>query len=133
MSQLFIACKKCGQPVAVDEQLIKNALALGDDLTAQHDVCPGEERPEPEQTPARKFRAQIVIAELPEDTPLDTEVFVPAPVMNGEPLELVCGAGYTVEARNAAEAVNGPLTTWLSQTWPKLQDNAAYADPPKPA
>lgn len=53
-----------------------------------------------------------------------------APGVEHGMLEPILGIGKTVEARNAAEAVNGPLTGWLSDAWSKMMENAAWADAP---
>lgn len=128
MAQLFLACSKCKQPMPVDEQMVKNAMVLEQELIAAHDVCPGEERPTDAPPALRLFRAQVVIAEIPAEDGADADVFCPAPVVDGHPLELICGAGKTVEAKGAAEAVNGALTNWMNEVWPTLQMNAQLAD-----
>lgn len=133
MAQLFIACTRCGEPLPVDSEAIRNAIVLGDELSAAHDVCPGEEPPAEvgEEPVLRRFRAQVILMEMKGDrndvdVPFDSDVEIIA----GADVEILAGVGHTVEGRNFAEAVNGPLTTWLNQTWPKMQESAAFADLP---
>jgi hypothetical protein len=146
MAQLFIACTRCGDPLPVDSEVLKNAIALGEDIAAAHDVCPGQEPTEPAgEAPAlRRFRLQLIMWEVPpkgdpiyrsednpEGIPLDTPVTWKYVSLAGSAVvEELAGTGHTVDARNFAEAVNGPLTTWLNQTWPKMQESAAFADLP---
>lgn len=132
MADVYVGCSKCGQPLPIAEEAIKTALAVGEQIPAvAHDVCPGE-TPVAEAAPERVFRVQIVICEIPADD-ADKDVFIPVPVVAGIPLELIAGLGKTVHGRNAAEAVNGPLTTWLMEGWPTLQENVARADLPAPS
>jgi hypothetical protein len=117
----------------VDEQFVQNSIALGDGIPEiAHEVCPGEQRDAEDRPVMRKFRAQVVVAEIPADVDADAEVVLPAPTIGDLPLELIAGTGKTVEARTAAEAVNGPLTVWLNGVWPQMQEHAAFADLPAP-
>jgi hypothetical protein len=127
-AQIFIACDVCGEPMAVDEELVKNSLAVSGAMpTARHDTCPGAETTdEVEEAPPRRFRAQISLIEL---TGERDDVDVQIVAVDGD-AEVLAGLGTTVTGRNLAEAVNGPLTTWLNKAWPQLQQSAAFADLP---
>lgn len=128
-AQIFIACEACGDPMPVDEELVKNSLVLSGTMpTARHDTCPGTEPDtEPVDEPTlRRFRAQISLIELTGDRD-DVDVHITA--VDGD-AEVLAGLGHTVTGRNLAEAVNGPLTTWLNKAWPQIQESAAFADLP---
>lgn len=147
MSDIFVGCSKCGQPLPVDAEAMRNALLLGQEVTAAHDVCPGQEAAPVDAPPLRRFRAQIIMWELPpaddpiyrsddnpDGIPLDTPVTWKYASLDGSSeVEELAGVGHTVEAESFAKAVNGPFTTWLNRTWPKMQENAAFADLPAPS
>lgn len=130
-----VPCAKgCGGSLEVEEQTLTNAAALGVQLSVEHDVCPTGEPAEPGEAPQlRRFRVQFLMVEVPADPDNpDPAVTFPDPVIDDTTLEVMAGVGHTVEARNFAEAVNGPMTTWLNTAWPKMQEGAAYADLPAP-
>lgn len=148
MAQVFLGCSKCGDPLPVDEEAVKNSLTLHGTLpSVQHDVCPGTvaEGELGEAPPMRRFRAQILFVELP---PLTDPKYAPEDEEGGgrnpnvepefkvivdmESFDLLAGIGVTFEAESFSKAVNGPFTHWLNETWPKMQENAAYADLPAP-
>ena len=132
-TRLTIPCAKCTRPIEVDEQTINNAAALGIPLTVEHDVCPSDPVPVADPTSLRRFRVQFLVVELPTDPELgDVEPKFPDLLYGGVAVETLLGTGLTAEGRNLAEVVNGPFTTWLNRTWPKVQENAAFADLPAP-
>lgn len=125
--QLTIPCRICGGPLPVEEQTLANAVALGVELAVSHEVCPTDEPAEPaEPVTERRFRVQVTLMELTGDH----DDVGPLVHDRDSETEILAGVGHTVTARNFAEAVNGPLTTWLNQTWPKMQESAAFADLP---
>lgn len=142
---MLASCTKCAGLIPVEGQLIQNMLALGDPLSFAHDVCPtAEVEPgEAVEDVPRRFRLQLLGYELSPDAAADPA----AGAFNVRVLgsDLLAGMGETVRARNFAEAVNGPLTTWLAtravshegrmiSAWEKFQEQAAFADlPPPPA
>ena len=129
MSEVFVGCSKCGVPLPIAEEAARNMILLGAPLTAAHDVCPGTEvDPDTEQPVLRKFRAQVTLMELTGDR---DEVDVHITAVDGD-TEVLAGIGHTVESESFAQAVNGPLTVWLNETWPKLMEGAAFADLPAP-
>lgn len=134
--RLTVPCAKgCGGSLEVEEQTLTNAAALGVQLSVEHDVCPTGEPAEGVDAPQlRRFRVQVLMVEVAvdPDNPQPAVTF-PDPIVDGEPVEVLAGVGHTVEARNFAEAVNGPMTTWLNTAWPKMQEGAAFADLPAPA
>lgn len=144
--KLYVKCARCQGDLEIDTETVKNADALGHDLELEHapGQCPGENGVPAATTPRRRFRAVVMVVELPpvgseqyealgiDEDKLDEHLRWPEPTLAGVALEPVCGTGKTVEARNAAEAVNGDLTGWLNDVWPKMQENAAWADVPAP-
>lgn len=145
--KLYVKCARCRGDLEVDLETVSNAKALGQELVLEHDVCPGMEPRVEEKPTVRRFRVQFVVVELPppgdeqyEALGLDEEKVLKEgagfqhkdPTFGGAALDPLLGLGKTVEARNLAEAINGPATTWLNETWPKVQENAAWADVPTP-
>lgn len=130
VSQIFLGCEKCGDPLPVDAEAFRTATALGDDMTVAHDVCPGAEPVdiiEPAPLVERRFRCQLTMYEIQADA--DDEW----PRPGDERIEKLAGVGRTVTSRNFAEAVNGEFTNWLNRTWPTMQESAAFADLPTPS
>ena len=152
MAQISVPCSKdCGADVPVDEQTINNAAVLGVKLNVAHDVCPAkvEQVPnEPETVKQRRFRLQIILWEVPgrddpiylsddnpDGIPIDTPVTWKYPSLDGHAVvEELAGIGTFVDGHGFATAVNGPMTEWLTKTWPTLQESAHLADmTPAPA
>lgn len=128
-AQVFLACQNCGTPMPVDEEMVKNSLAISGTMpTVAHDACPGTEVDETDAPVLRKFRAQVVLMELTGDAD-DVDVTITA---THHGVEVLAGVGHTVEAETFARAVNGPFTAWLNDTWPKMMESAAFADLPDP-
>lgn len=136
--KITIPCARCGVGIEVDEQTINNAALLSVNLTVEHGEgeCPTEVSMAPNQpveVPKRRFRLQLSMYEIPADAD-EEAIDYPNPVyVPGEfdvELEPLAGAGHTSESINFPTAVNGPFTTWLNDTWPKLMENAALADLP---
>jgi hypothetical protein len=133
MAQLFIACTKCGDPLPVDSEVLKNAIALGEDLNASHEVCPGQEpAPSGDGPVLRRFRCELLLVEIGDDVedPAIEEWAIGMRAHADAETDLLSAIGHTVHGRNFAEAVNGPVTTWLNKVWPQLQEGAAFADLP---
>lgn len=149
--KLTAACGRCGGPIEVEPQMVANAVALGQELEVEHAPgdCPNEGGvPVEEGAPLRRFRLQLMCVELPHEGSEEYERLGVAeskvadamrwtgPELgadeDGTPhrLELMAGIGKTVAARNFPEAVNGELTGWLNDAWPRFQESAAFADLP---
>jgi hypothetical protein len=132
--RLEVPCANgCGGTLEVDEQTLANAVALGITLIVKHDTCPTTTPPVVETPTTRRYRTQLIFVEVFPDDGDGADLVFPPPHYMNDPAriaEVIAAIGKTVDARNFAEAVNGPLTTWLNETWPTLQENAALADLP---
>lgn len=140
MTQLFLGCSKCGQPVPVEQEMVLNAVALtGNPPPVAHSMCPGEEAPVNGERPVlRRFAITVAVAEVwpdgdeayPALEVTEQDVKWKDPTLGGMPLELLMRMQHTVEATNFPTAMNGPLSGWLEDTWIKARDAAVLADLP---
>ncbi|HMM95384.1 hypothetical protein [Phycicoccus sp.] len=126
--KMSVACAKgCGHTIEVDEQTINNAALLGTQLVFEHDVCPGDDPvPTAATSVERRFRLQLIAMEITGDEPDPTTDYVAE--LPG--VEIVAGLGEVFTGTNFAEVVNGPMTSWLSTSWQRFQETAAFADLP---
>jgi hypothetical protein len=132
--EVFVPCSRCGGMLPVSTQMIDNMRAEGTALTFAHAAgqCPGEQtEPSEEEAPPRRFRLQLVVSEVGDGyDEARGDLMVAALKTIPGVLDVMGGAGHTFEARNVGEAVVGPMTVWLNEAWPKVQDEMMIGDLP---
>lgn len=136
MSQVFLSCSECGQPIPVEQELLLNAIALnGVPPEVRHEPgCPGETVPVEGEAPVmRRFGIHFTLFEVSTDVELGDlgRELVVVHRRDGQPeydVDPLSSMGHVVEAKTFATAVNGPFTDFLNKTWPRLQETAVIAD-----